>query len=71
VSYSTEDSRFRSITYSWPHNSGTYLADVNGIVVATATLGVRVDISRIFPCLWEASIVEKYVSLLELFHFKK
>mmetsp|Transcript_28418 Transcript_28418/g.68965 ORF Transcript_28418/g.68965 Transcript_28418/m.68965 type:complete len:266 (+) Transcript_28418:409-1206(+) len=52
--------------FSWLDNASTNFANVNWIIVTTATFGIRVDEGRVFPSLWKTSVVEEDISLLEL-----
>mmetsp|Transcript_19749 Transcript_19749/g.54923 ORF Transcript_19749/g.54923 Transcript_19749/m.54923 type:complete len:336 (+) Transcript_19749:583-1590(+) len=47
-------------------DTGTNLADIQRIVVSAAAFGIRVDEGWVFPCLWQTSVVEEDVTLLEL-----
>mmetsp|Transcript_10247 Transcript_10247/g.29204 ORF Transcript_10247/g.29204 Transcript_10247/m.29204 type:complete len:284 (-) Transcript_10247:223-1074(-) len=47
-------------------DTSTNLAHIQRIIITTATLGIRMDECRIFPCLWQASVIEENVTFLEL-----
>lgn len=72
INHSADSSHiWYGITYSWLNNASSNFANVNWIIVTTATFGIRVNEGRIFPSLWKAAIVEKDISLLELLFFEK
>jgi len=53
-------------TYTWCHDTGSDLNHVKWIVVTTTASSIRVDESRIFPCLREATVVEIYITFFKL-----
>ena len=62
----TEHSRETDKTYAGRDDSCSNLADIERIVVSTASISIRVDESRIFPRLGKAPVVEEDITLLEL-----
>jgi hypothetical protein len=47
-------------------DTSTNLANINGVIVPTATFGIRVNKSGVLPSLRQAAVVKEDVTLLEL-----
>ena len=58
-------------TYTALDNSGTDFANIQRIIVTSATLGIRVNEGRIFPSLGKTSIVEEDITFLELYQTRE
>mmetsp|Transcript_5112 Transcript_5112/g.7897 ORF Transcript_5112/g.7897 Transcript_5112/m.7897 type:complete len:257 (-) Transcript_5112:112-882(-) len=66
INHTKDSKNLHWADFSWVDNLETNFTDIKRIVVSAGTISIRVDESRIFPCLWEATIVEENVSLFEL-----